>query len=480
MTNTRPNTPPTAQRLTPTLPVPTGWSPGFLPGADLLMMPLPGRERITPVFSVRRWNTNADLPEGTAVHDPRTDSAPESPRFGVPGGPDPARGVPVGMDRWSGGDWFGLRFLRLVPSVTGQPAVETRWLLWSAVAGLPEGFDPLLSTPVLDATAVCAVADLALLEMLLDSMAGSVPADWAPALAAAHPSPRSAARVDQDLTAPAGAEQSTASGHDAGPDSSRQRFSTAGAWAGAPMTELNPAALAFLRSHRPDTAWGLLQDEAARPVVEAGLADAATRRLTDRAAVAAVILQNPEQVSTLTIHSQHGRHEALELYRAGGLMAAVAHAVPVQGLPDESLLGLFPAERAAELVLRAAALGPSDSRRLSLDTVPRELLVRRALDPTMPVPADLSADPRWQEIWGASWLLWTLQTEDRTADAVESGAAEPLLMALNAGPHGNQVLTRPAAGDPNQEATVRLVPAQTSSLLVTLLNRLTPTPSRPQ
>ncbi|GAA4779484.1 hypothetical protein [Citricoccus nitrophenolicus] len=466
---------------TTTLTVPTGWSPGFLPGADLLMMPLPGPDRITPLFTVRHWSTNADLPENTEVHDPRTDSAPESPRFGAPGGPDPARGVPVGMDRWSGGDWFGLRFLRLVPSLTGQPVAETRWLLWSAVDELPEGFDPLKDTPALDATAVCAVGDLPLLEMLLDSMAGAIPADWAPALAAEYPARQSMVKVTR--RAGEAARTQAAAGPDDGHAGPRERYSSARTWAGAPMVELRPEALEFLRTHRPDAAWGELQDESARPVVAAGLADAATRHLTGRGGAFASLLQHPEQVSTLTIHSQHGRHRAVELFRAGGLVAAVAHALPVQGVPDEALIGLFPAERAPELVLRAAVLGPSDSRRLEQDTVSRDLLVRRALNPETELPEHLAGDARWQDLWESAWLLWTLETEDRAPDGTTSGDPAPLLMALNAGRHGNQVLTRPAgtdglggvAGgtDARQPAAVRLVPAQTSSLVVTLLSRLT-------
>lgn len=464
---------------TTTLPVPTGWTSGFLPGADLLLMPLPGPDRITPVFTVRRWNTNANLPEGAEVHDPRTDSAPESPRFGARGGPDPARGVPVGMDRWSGGDWFGLRFLRLVPSLAGQPAAETRWLLWSAVDGLPEGFDPLKDTPALDATAVCAVGDLPLLEMLLDSMAGAIPTDWAPALAAAYPARQSTVEVTRHAGEAAGTQ--TTAGPDDGHQGPRERYSTAGAWAGASMLELTPAALEFLRTHRPDAAWGELQDESARAVVEAGLADAVTRHLTGRAAAVAALLQNPEQVSTVTIHSQHGRHRALELFRAGGLVAAVAHALPVRGLPDEALIGLFPAERAAELVLRAAALGPSDSRRLEQDTVSRDLLVRRALNPETELPEYLAGDARWQDLWAPAWLLWTLETEDRTSGEAEDHVSAPLLMALNAGRHGNQVLTQADTEEGSgQPASVRLVPVQTSGLLMTLLTRLTPSPALPQ
>ncbi|REE03707.1 hypothetical protein [Citricoccus muralis] len=474
--------------LSPTLPVPTGWSPAFLPGADLLLMSLPGPDRTTPVFTVRRWNTNADLPDGSEVHDPRTDSAPETPRFGTRSGPDPARGLPVGMDRWSGGDWFGLRFLRLVPSLAGQPMAETRWLLWSAVAGLPEGFDPLKDTPVLDATAVCAVGDLPPLEMLMDSMAGAIPADWAPALAAGHPSPQTVVRVDRNVRGAGGTAAQTTARPDGGHESPRELYSAAGAWAGASMVELAPTALEFLCMHRPEAAWGELQDESARPVLEAGLADAATRRLTDRSFALATILQHPDQVSTVTIHSQHGRHRTLELFRAGSLVAAVAHALPVRGMPDGALIGLFPAERAPELVLRAAALGPSDSRRLGQDTVSRDLLVRRALNPKTELPEHLAGDARWQDLWESAWLLWTLETEDRAPNGTKDGVPAPLLMALNAGRHGNQVLTRPAGeavgahGDTNDEVnqgeSVRLVPAQTSSLLVTLLNRLTPQPSR--
>ncbi|GAA1672223.1 hypothetical protein GCM10010977_17480 [Citricoccus zhacaiensis] len=483
-----------ASALTPSLPVPTGWSPAFLPGADALMMPLPGPDRTTPVFTVRRWNTNADLPEGSAVHDPRTDSAPESPRFGSRGGPDPARGVPVGMDRWSGGDWFGLRFLRLVPSLAGRPTVETRWLLWSANAGQPEGFDPLRDAPDLDATAVCAVADLALLEMMFDSMAGAIPGEWASALAEGHPSPQSVVRVGRVAADESSAGAADESAHDAGRPGSRQRFSTAGAWAGASMLDLAPDALAFLSQHPPGEPWGQLLDDRARPVVEAGLASAATRRLTDRAAVAAAVLQEAEQVSTLTIHSRHGRHRALELHRSRGLVAAVAHALPVPGEPDEVLLGLYPAERSAELVIRAAALGPSDSRRLGVDTVSRELLLRRTLDPDLPLPAELAADPRWQDLWSAPWLLWTL--ESGGADLTESTAGGEVLMGLNAARWGNHVLTRShgagdggSDGDPDGGSRgrlrqpdypdhpgdlVKLVPAQTSGLLITLLERLAP------
>ncbi|NUL46142.1 hypothetical protein F7P69_13200 [Cellulosimicrobium funkei] len=487
--------------LTPTLPVPVGWTPAFLPGADLLLMPLPGPDRTTPVFTVRRWNTNADLTAGAEVHDPRTDSAPESARFGSRTGPDPARGVPVGMDRWSGGDWFGLRFLRLVPSLAGRPLVETRWLLWSATGGQPADFDLMRDAPVLDATAVCAVADLPLLEMILDSMADAIPGGWAPALGSAHPSPQAVVQVGR--TAASGAEpgsprQTDGPGHDAGRPGPRQRFSTAGAWTGASMLHLSHQALAFLREHPPGNPWGPLQDGRAQHVVEAGLAEAATRRPTDRAAVAAGVLQGAEQVSTLTIHSSHGRHRALELHRSGGLVAAVAHALPVSGEQDEVLLGLYPAERAAELVIRSAALGPSDSRRLGIDAVSRDLLLRRTLDPALPLPAELSGNPRWRELWGQPWLMWTLETVH--GDGTGSTGGREVLTGLSAGRWGNQILTRtPNDGDrdgtsggiaddlagfpghPDSSShVVRLVPAQTSSLLITLLNRLGSPDSAPR
>lgn len=466
--------------LTPTLPVPAGWSPAFLPGADLLLMPLPGPDRTTPVFTVRRWNTNADLPAGSEVHDPRTDSTPASPRFGASKGPAPARGVPVGMDRWSGGDWFGLRFQRLVPSLAGRPTVETRWLLWSVLARLPEGFDPLEDAPDLDATALCAVADLPLLEMPLDSMAGAIPAGWVPALDAEHPSPQTVVTVGRSPAGGGSTEEAAESGPDAGHPGSRQRFSTAGAWAGTSMLDLPPTALAFLAEHPPGEPWGRFQDDRARSVVEAGLADAATRRLTDRAAVVAGVLQGAEQVSTLTIHSRHGRHRALELHRSRGLVAAVAHARPVRGEPDELLLGLYPAERSAELVIRSAALGPSDSRRLGIEAVSRDLLLRRTLDPHLPLPPELSVDPRWQELWGEPWLLWTLTTGSADGvDGADTTSGGEVLMGLNAGRWGNQVLARPQSGGGGDDANtsgdmVRLVPAQTSGLLITLLQLLAP------
>lgn len=269
----------------------------------------------------------------------------------------------------------------------------------------------------------------------------------------------------------------------AGRAPSRERPTTAGAWAGTGMSELAPAAVDLLRTLRVDTAWGADQEEQARAAAEAGFADAGTRRLTDRGAAAATVLQNAQRVSRLTITGRHGRHRSLELHALGDLVVAIGWALPMPGLPDEALLGIFPVERSAELVLRSAALGPSDSRVLSVDTVPRDLLVQRSLVPSTPLPAELADDPRWADLWDGDWLLWALETEDRTrAEGVDESIDGPgehedtapavtTLIALNAGRHGNQVVTRPA--EDADETAVRLVPAQTSSLLITLLTRLT-------
>lgn len=488
----------------PTLPVPAGWTPAFLPGADLLMMPLAGGDRVTPVFTVRHWDTQTDLPAGHSLHDPRTDSAPGAPRFGAPDGPAPVRGVPVGMDRWSGGAWFGLRFLRTVPSVAGRPVAEVRWLLWSAERGLPADFDEMTTMPSLDVTFLCAVADLVLVEMIADSMAGAVPADWAPALSPGHPSPQSLVGVqyrekDPDATPP---------------------LSEAGVWAGAALLEITPAALETLKTTALTTPTGPVPGGAGPSPVEAwsslaaaGLAGGTGPQLTERGVLAAIVLQGARQVSTLTLHSRHGSHRSLELYLYRGIVAVVAHALPVPGLQDEVLLGLHPAERSAEMVLRSAGLGPSDSRRLTVDTVDREVLLRRVLAPDTPspegmpggvsggLPEDLAADPRWREIWAERCLLWTLETrdihpagegevqgegqgeEDGAARGSGAAAAGRTLMALNAGRWGNHVLTRPDGTGGSSTATagarVRLVPASTSGLFITLQQMLSPGPTVP-
>ncbi|MFC7400923.1 hypothetical protein [Citricoccus sp. GCM10030269] len=461
---------------------PAGWTSGSAPGADMLIMPLSGPDRTSPVFTARRWG---ETPLGGTLHDPRTDSMPTSPRFGAPHGPAPERGLPVSMDRWSGGEWFGLRFLRLAPSMTGQPLAEIRWLLWPVEAAT-QPLDLDHDAPALDVTATLAVADLTLMEPVLDSLATDIPAGWSPSL------PSDAAGRQETAEIRIEPLDSTP------PPSGRQRTTSSGAWAGTSLLELTPEALQYLRDPHHDVGGVLPQHRAAQAVVTAGLADASGERLTERAMLAASVLQQPDQVSTLTIHTHHGRHLALELYRVAGLVAAVVHARPVRGLPDAPLFGLYPTERSVELVLRAAALGPSDSRVLEPDTVPNDLLLRRTLEPETALTSDLAESPRWRDLWSEQWLLWRLDTVRYAAGehpANDAGTTDPPLIALNSGSTGNHLIlqsrpqdngtgqggeTGPDTG-PDTENSVRLQPVQTSALLSLLLDRLAGAqPERPE
>lgn len=431
----------------PTLPVPSGWSAGFLPGADVLMMPLPGGHRTTPSFTVRRWAGEGEQRAHWGIDDPR--------RTPDQAGTD--RGLAVARDRWSGGHWFGLRFLRLVTGPDAKPLAEVRWLLWSITRRASAGFDLMTAEPDLDATAVCAVADLPLLEKLQDSMAASIPADWSPA--------RSEATAGAgQIRVEAPATEDTVRG----PEAAVQ----GGAWAGTAMLELPVDGLAALRALTPGQPWSDAEGRLARAVVEAGLGDPSSRTLTERASLAAAVLQDSDEDTTLSVLDSRGAHTVLSLHRSGGVTAAV---VPVS---DHSVLfGLYPAERAAEMVLRGAGLGPSDSRGLEKDLVPLTLLQRRTLDPDTPLPTDLQGDPRWRDLWDEPWALWTL-TRRTSLPGENPGPVQDTLVGLNSGRWGNHLVLQSErsapAGEVSEEPLVRLEPVQTSSLFITLLDRLVP------
>lgn len=432
------------------LPVPTGWSAGFLPGADVLMMPLPGRQRTTPSFTVRRWAGDGEQRTRLGIQDPRQ---------GTGGDLGPGRDWAVGRDRWSGGHWFGLRFLRLVTGPDAKALAETRWLLWSATRRVSAGFDLMTAEPDLDATALCAVADLALLEKTLDSMAAAIPAAWSPARSGTTPGPEQL-RVDPS---PADGPGCTAR-HPGEPD---------GPWKGTSLVEVSADAVDALRVLPPGRPWDREKDPWGRAAVGAGLAEASDGTLTERASLAAAVLQESEQEATLSVLDPQGARTVLTLHRTGGLTAAV-----VPASESTALFGVYPAERSAELVLRGACLGPSDSRVLQEDRVSLALLHRRTLDPQAALPAHLQEDPRWPEIWAEPWSLWTLRsTGPSTAGTANDDHGA--LMGLNAGQRGNYLLLRDGGGpdgqaDDAEQQIIRLMPVQTSSLFITLLTRLAP------
>ncbi|MEV4901920.1 hypothetical protein AB0K08_11320 [Citricoccus sp. NPDC055426] len=427
--------------------VPSGWMPASLAGADLVALPLNVEGRGNPTFMVSQRVPGTSP---VAAPDPRAGSVLE--------------GLAVGRDRWRGGAWTGLRFLRLSRSRSGRAVAEIRWLLWPAGDPAP---DPEHSDPVLEATATCDLTDLLLLEPVLDGLATDLPRDFTPRLPAGTPTRQESFGLQYEPLGGEGASAGTGGPSDA---ASVPAGGLPDRWQGTGLVPVASSVVDTLRGTDPNRAWGRLDRETARPVVDAGLADPEGGRLSERAAQAATILQDPEQTSSLTITDAFGSRTVLTLARQGGLVVVL---VPAGGDTAESraagdgvvLLGLYPVERSAEMVVRAAGLEPSGSRQLTPDSVSWESLVRRALDPSLPLPAGLRAHggspadgaDAWQDLWAGHWTLWTLRTD-----------GHPPLVALSGGPTGNHVVLRPEGegGD-----GVRLVPTPTSSLFTALMAR---------
>lgn len=438
--------------------------PAHLAGADLVTLPLNVQGRGNPTFMVSGWDT-----EGcpVAAPDPRGDTGLE--------------GLTVARDQWRGGAWSGLRFLRLSRSRSGRPVAEIRWLLWPAGSSMadPAHSDPAHGDPALDATATCDLSDLLLLEPVFDGLATDIPADFAPRMPAGTPTRQERFGLQYEPLGGPGTSTGAVTPH--GPAADPATDAVPDRWRGTGLVPVASSVVDTLRGIDPARTWGPLDREAARPVIDAGLSDPDGTRLSARAATAAAILQDPEQSSSLVVTDADGTRTALTLARHGGLVVAVVPALDDraggsgEGQGDD-LLGLYPVERSAEMVVRSAGLGPSDPRQLAPATVSRASLVRRALDPSLPMPSGLGAlggDPEetadadathgessdaWLEVWAGEWALWTLTTD-----------GHPPLVVLTSGRTGNHVLLRPEEDDGD---SVRLAPAPTSSLFTALLARL--------
>lgn len=456
----------------PSLPLPAGWVPGFLPGADLLLLPPADPDRSTPNFTVRRWDSGIDLPSGTPTHDPRLDGAPESARFGSHGGPDAQRGVPVSMDRWASGSWFGWRFLRLVPTVSGGALAEVRWLLWPMTEKAPADFDMMRDDPKLDVTASCDVSDLVLMHTTFDALATDIPRGWRPRLVPDHPSAGATATVHRRPLS--GDVDTTGDGiqsrlcDDA--DSDLRRPTLSGIWAGTSLLPLSRGAVEVLLNHGSKTPPNTEPEGVVLELQRAGLFDRESRTLRAPATAWAKTRNSATMHSRLTAQAANGRRRTLDMRSSQGLAAVIYDESTGDGSTTHAV-GLYPQERLAELLVRAADLGPSDSRRLTHDVVPLELLLRRTIDPKTTLPKPFVSDPRWQELWSEEWLLWRLET---TWMASEQSS---VVMGVNAGRWGNHMATRiledKTASATDNSDTVRLVPVQTSSLYVRLLDLLT-------
>lgn len=431
--------------------------PAYLAGADLVTLPLNVEGRGNPTFMVSGWGAGVSP---VAAPDPRADS--------------PLEGLPVARDRWQGGAWSGLRFLRLSRSRSGRPMAEIRWLLWPA--GAPGPAPTRGDDPALDVTATCDLADLMLFEPIFDGLATGLPRDFTPRMPAEAPTRQ--ARFGLQHEPLGGSRASTGVGGPSAPgDAPAERLPDR--WQGTGLVPVASSVVDALRGTDPARVWGRLGREAARPVIDAGLAAPDGDRLSERSAMAAAILQDPEQASSLSVTDAGGTRTVLTLSRQGGLVVAL---VPAPGdgaeAPDHGdgqiLLGLYPAERSAEMVVRSAGLGPSDTRRLDPDTISWDHLVRRALDPSLPLPPGLrsveygsevpdAADTHrgstdaWQDLWTGHWTLWSLSTD-----------GHPPLVVLTSGRTGNHVLLRPEGDEAD---TVRLVPTPTSSLFSALMQR---------
>lgn len=442
----------TETRFAPSLTVPAGWTSGFLPGADLVTLPLGVPDITNPTFVVRSW---AAEPLGGIRTDPRRPAEGED--------------LVVGQDRWSGGHWFGHRFIRLVRSLAGRPLAEIRWLLWPVTV---THVDLEHGDPVLDVTATTDVVNLSLLEPLFDGMATDIRAGWSPALPASVQSFRKTYGVRTRPVVEDGANSSRpwaqsreardVEAQDAGTGDRHGTGQLPGRWRGTGLIEIPRENVADLSTPAVATSWGLLRGTGpgegvgAIQTMDSRLKDASGTRLTDRAREAGRILADPHLSSELTVLDASGRRSVLHLRQRDGLAVAV-----VPHREDTVLFGLFPAERSAELVLRAAGLGPTDSRALTPEPVHRDLLFRRLTVPSTPIPQELTTSAGWARWWSEDLSLWTLTTTDR-----------PPLMAVSAGRRDLQMIFGPEGeGDADHRESVRLAPVQTSRLLSILLTR---------
>lgn len=408
--------------------LPAGWMPTSAPGVDIALMPLTGPQQTSPTFTVHRWG---DTPFGVLPEDPRQFSLPDVPGHGslkVLEADNADRGFAVDGDRWVGEHWFGWRFLRLASTATGWPKAEIRWLMWPVDE---PRVDMLHGDPHLDVTASCAVGDLPLLEVPFEAMASSLPADWTPAR------PAEDGRQHQEIQINVVPAEESEAGQPGGTDALSVDGSAE--WSG----------MALFRVSARDLK-DALDDQMA-----------GMRALGRNSAVSLDILRRPEASSQLTIRDRRGSRVALTLYRSGGVVVAVVEGAAEH--PDEVRVGMYPAARSAEVVMRAVGIGPCDARALMPDTVDLETMLGRAVDPTAELPVELGSDEQWRAVWTEPWALWSLATT--MADPAKTDPTE--LMMLTMGRWGHQRLLRSS-----ETGRVRLQPTQSSSLAVDLLRRL--------
>lgn len=393
-----------------------GWATIHLTEMVVYRLDLPSASGLTPSVTIRRG--------GVAWKDGIRDD---------PRGPS-SEGTLLARDRWLGDRWFGWRFLSLVPLPGGLTAPVARWFLWPVRAS--GGVDPDRDLPILDVAFSCTLRAYPLARGMADSLVSAIPADWAPG--APGSAPLALRHKPEEAASP----------HP---------------WGHLPLTEVE----AELTAAPPaGSAQDLIRLEF--------LTD--TGELTDRGRQAARIMADPDGICTLSMWSARGFAEPLRVHRGGptGLVQVqcpVAGEEPRRTPAEEAIVaGLAPIEYVAETVTALVGLTGTDTVAFEVESLEPTLLVDRSLDPTIPPPADLAADPRWTAAWNEPWTLWRLSAaqRDELTDSSGERAHRVDLVVLSLGSVGHYRVFR----DEHAEDRVVLTPWSGSEVLVSILDQL--------
>lgn len=393
-----------------------GWATIDLTEMVVCRLDLPSASGLTPSVTIRRGKVA--WKEGI-MDDPRGPSS---------------EGTLLARDRWLGDCWFGWRFLSLVPLPGGLTAPVARWFLWPVRAS--GGVDPDRDLPFLDVAFSCTLRDYPLARGMADSLVSTIPNDWAPGAPGSAPL---ALRRQPEVAA---------SPHP---------------WGHLPLTEVE----AELTAAPPAGSWqDLIRLEF--------LTD--TGEPTGRGQQAAQIMADPDGACTLSMWSARGFTEPLRVHRAGptGLVhvrCTVAGEEPRHTPAEERLVaGLAPIEYVAETVTALVGLTGTDTVAFEVESLESTLLVDRSLDPTIPLPLDLEADPRWTDAWNEPWTLWRLSADqrDELADPAGERTRREDLVVLCLGSVGHYRVFR----DEHAEDRVVLKPWPGSEVLVSILDQL--------
>lgn len=444
------------------------WRLDAIPGADLWRAPTVGAGTVIPSIVVRRWVDGPEPEAGSPTVDYAADpgvhlASPERILL---------RGIPLAKDRWVGRHWFGLRLSKIIRGPGDLALMHLRWLLWNLEDDRRVTTDA--DVPEVDVQGSCAVAWSPLMVPLMDAKVHDLPRGWRSQIAR---SPADGQRVTGDPISrpdPAGT-------------ANRGTPATAPApWTGFRWRPLEAGVLEALAAAGSGTH---IPARLGKALEQADLAASAT---------GSPVLSGSGGLVARTLQTSHAE---LQLVMSGcdgdrvGLKAWLAPQLAVAEVPDWSVaeppgpaagngsagrvgMSVVRAEDLAELVVRAVRIGASDTKRLTVNGLSRQVFLERLRDPLTPLPSDLAADETWRSLWASSWTVWRLQQMSRTAADPEGqpddhGVAPVTMRVLTAGPCGNYVLM----GDRGDPGRIRLVERPTSDLFHDLISMVLDQPT---